>query len=450
MDIKNSQPAIADAEAKQAALRDMKGPIRLGLWLIVLGFGGFMVWSATAPLDEGVPSQASVVIDTKRKTVQHSVGGIVRQVMVKEGDHVQEGQPLLSLNDTNTLAAFESARQQYFMGRAMQARLQAEQTGAKAISFHPDLIKNAQDPVASVHMSNQRQLFDTRQRVQASDLAIIDQNILTQQEQLKGTREMLVQRQVQQRLLRDELVRVNPLIDQGFVPQSRRWELERGIAEVGTSAADLQATIGRLEQAIGELRLRRQQQIQQYSKEVETQLAEVMRTLEADSQKYIALRAEMDRTVIRSPAAGQVIGLAVQTEGAVIQSGQKILDVVPEKEELIVEAKIAPHLIDRVGEGDAVDVRFSTFAHSPQLVVDGKVQSISRDLLTDSTNPVAPGMSYYLARIHITKAGMKALGNRQMQSGMPAEVVIKTGERTLLDYILHPLIKRMAASLKEE
>ena len=97
-----------------------------------------------------------------------------------------------------------------------------------------------------------------------------------------------------------------------------------------------------------------------------------------------------------------------------------------------------------------MDVRFSTFAHSPQLVVDGKVQSISRDLLTDNTNPVAPGMSYYLARIHITEAGIKALGNRQMQSGMPAEVVIKTGERTLLDYILHPLIKRMAASLKEE
>jgi membrane fusion protein, protease secretion system len=356
----------------------------------------------------------------------------------------------LSLNDTNTLAAYEAARQQYFMGRAMQGRLQAEQMGAKAVAFHADLLRNAQDPIASAHMANQRQLFETRQRVQASDLAIIEQNILTQQEQLKGTREMLAQRQVQQRLLRDELAKVAPLIDQGFVPQSRRWELERGIAEVSASAADLQATIGRVEQAIGELRLRRQQQVQQYSKEVETQLAEVMRTLEADSQKFVALKAELDRTVIRSPAAGQVIGLSVQTEGAVIQSGQKILDVVPEKEELIVEAKIAPHLIDRVGEGDAVDVRFSTFAHSPQLVVDGKVQSISRDLLSDSTNPAMQAPSYYLARIHITPAGLKALGNRQMQSGMPAEVVIKTGERTLLDYILHPLVKRMAASLKEE
>ena len=214
--------------------------------------------------------------------------------------------------------------------------------------------------------------------------------------------------------------------------------------------ADLEATIGRLQQSIGEMEFRKKQTTQQFLRDVDTQMADVMRTLEADAQKYVALQAELDRTVVRAPATGQVIGLVVQADGAVVQSGQKLMDIVPEKETLIVEAKIAPHLIDKVREGNLVDVRFTAFAHSPQLVVHGKVQTIARDLLTDSANPAMPGASYYLARIAITPEGIKELGDRQLQAGMPAEVIIKTGERTLMQYILHPLIKRMAASLKEE
>jgi protease secretion system membrane fusion protein len=444
------EPSITDVEDKSAAYRDVRKPIRMGLLLIVLGFGGFVLWSATAPLDEGVPSMATVAIDTNRKAVQHNSGGIVRKVLVKEGQLVKEDDPLLMLNDTSTLAAFESARQQYFMLRAMHDRLLAEKTETALLRFHPDLEKNRADPLASMHMNNQRQLFETRRRVQANELSIIDQNLKALQEQLGGVREQLVQRQAQSALLTGELGRVASLIDQGFVPMSRRWELERAIADVRAAIADAQANIGRLQESAGELKVRRLQQVQQYHKEIETLTADVMRTLEADSQRYVALKAELDRTVIRAPATGQVIGLSVQTEGAVIQAGQKLMDIVPEKEELLIEAKIAPNLIDRVAEGDPVDVRFSTFAHSPQLVVAGKVHTIAKDLLNDAPNGAMPAASYYLARIELTPEGLKALGQRQMQAGMPAEVVIRTGERTVLQYILHPLIKRIAASMKEE
>ena len=154
---------------------------------------------------------------------------------------------------------------------------------------------------------------------------------------------------------------------------------------------------------------------------------------------------------VRSPVDGQVVGLQFQTIGAVIQPGQKILDVVPLNEGLLLEARIAPHLIDRVKAGQVADIRFANFANSPQLAVEGRVDSISKDLLTDpNMNSTQPGASYYLARVAITSAGIKKLGNRNLQPGMPVLIVIKTGERTLLTYLLHPFIKRIASSFKEE
>jgi protease secretion system membrane fusion protein len=150
---------------------------------------------------------------------------------------------------------------------------------------------------------------------------------------------------------------------------------------------------------------------------------------------------------IKAPANGQVVGLTVQTVGAILQPGQKLLDVVPDNQTLLLEVHIPPHLIDKVQTGLSADVRFNSFAHSPQLVVEGKVMSVSGDLLSD---PQQPQFSYYLARVQVTPSGMKTLGARQMQPGMPVEIVIKTGERSLLTYLMHPLTKRIAASMKEE
>jgi protease secretion system membrane fusion protein len=161
----------------------------------------------------------------------------------------------------------------------------------------------------------------------------------------------------------------------------------------------------------------------------------------------VAQKADLQRVEIRSPVAGQVVGLAVQSVGAVVQPGQRLMEIVPDEQALLLETRIAPHLIDKVHAGLAADVRFSTFAHSPQLVVEGKVLSVSGDLLADPQNPQ---MAYFLARLEVTPEGMKTLGKHQLQPGMPAEVVIKTGERSLLKYLLSPLTKRMAGSMKEE
>jgi membrane fusion protein, protease secretion system len=215
---------------------------------------------------------------------------------------------------------------------------------------------------------------------------------------------------------------------------------------VQATLSDLNGQTSRARQAMAELVQRQQAREQEYRKEVESALADVTREVQSDAQKLVAVSADLSRTEVRAPASGQVVGLAVPSAGAVIQPGQKLMLIVPANEPLVVETQIAPHLIDKVKPGLMTDVRFSAFAHSPQLVVEGQVISISSDLLSDP----ATNMSYYLARVRITPQGMNTLGQRQMQPGMPTEVVIKTGERTLLTYLLRPLLKSMAASLKEE
>ncbi|HKB55370.1 MAG TPA: HlyD family efflux transporter periplasmic adaptor subunit, partial [Ramlibacter sp.] len=202
-------------------------------------------------------------------------------------------------------------------------------------------------------------------------------------------------------------------------------------------------------QAISEMRQHAISRQQDYRKETESQMADVSRDVQGEADKFIALKNDLSRTEIRSPAPGQVVGLAVQTPGGVIGPGQKLMDIVPNDEPLLLEAKVAPHLIDRVHAGLPVDIRFSGFSHSPALVIDGKVKSVSSDLITDP--PGTPGGgSYYLARIAVTPEGLKQLGHRTMQPGMPAEVIVRTGERTLFTYLIGPLMKRMAASMKEE
>ncbi|RIX75828.1 HlyD family type I secretion periplasmic adaptor subunit [Acidovorax cavernicola] len=419
---------------------------RIGAWALAAGFGGFVLWAALAPLDEGVPSQGLVSIDTKRKAVQHQIGGILKEVRVGEGDQVQEGQLLFKLDDAAARASFEAVRQRYLGFRAIQSRLLAEQGGRDTIDFHPDLQAAATDPLIRQQMFNQEQLLRSRRAALRADLQSIEENIQGQQALSQAYASMLSSRRTQLSLLGEELTQTRKMVAEGYVPRNRRLEMERQVAESSTFIAELIGNTGRARRSVAELRQRAIARQQEYHKEVETQQAEVSREVLADFEKFVALRDELGRTEIRSPASGQVVALVAQTVGGVIASGQKLMDVVPANEPLLLETRVPPHLIDRIHAGIPVDVRFSSFAHSPQLVVQGQLASVSGDLLTDpQTNT-----SYYLARVTVTQEGLRKLGKRSLQPGMPVEVVFKTGERSLLVYLLHPLTRRIAAAMTEE
>jgi len=436
----------ASAAGPDTSAADARRIGRIGLLTLALGFGGFLLWAAFAPLDEGVPSAGMVAIDTKRKTVQHLSGGIIEKVVVREGDRVRQGQLLIRLDTAMARANHESVRQRYLGLRAMQARLTAEHTGAQHLVFHDDLQAAAADPLIRHQMQTQEQLFHTRARLLRSDLQSIEESIEGQRGMYEAYTRMLRSRQAQSDSLNDELDNLRGLVADGYAPRNRQHELERLVADSSSGIADLLGNTVRAQRSMSELRQRAFSRQQEQHREVQTQLAEVDREVLAEQEKFKALADELARMDIKSPADGQVVGLAVQTVGGVIQAGQKLMDIVPGSAPLLLEAQVAPHLIDRVQSDLPVDVRFSSFAHSPQLVVEGKVQSVSSDLLTDPQTLA----SYYLARIEVTAEGLKRLGKRQLQPGMPVEVVFKTGERSLLTYLLHPLTKRIAASLTEE
>lgn len=444
-----NSPASTDVAVKEpavAASADPRRAGRIGVWALVIGLGVFLVWAAFAPLDEGVPSQGLVAINTKRKAVQHPTGGIVKEVLVGEGDRVTEGQLLLKLDEAAARANYESVRQRYLGLRAVQSRLLAEQSGLAAITFHPDVQKAAEDPLIRSHMVTQEQLFLSRKSALRADIRGLQESIEGQQASIRSYEGVLANRRGQVSLLNEELTHTRALVKEGYTPRNRQLELERMVSDSNGSIAELLGNIARGQSAIAELRQKLISRQQEYRKEVESQLSDVTREVQADEGKFHAVADDLGRIEIKSPAAGQVVGLTVQTVGAVIQAGQKLMDVVPENELLLIETRVPPNLIDRVQAGLPVDIRFNSFANSPQLVVDGKVVSVSGDLLTDPQTNV----QYYLSRVSVTPEGYKKLGKRVMQPGMPVEVVLKTGERSLLVYLLHPLTKRLAASMKEE
>ncbi len=426
---------------------DTGRPIKIGLWTLGIGFGGFLLWAGLAPLDEGVPTMGMVVIDTKRKAVQHLTGGIVDHVFVKEGQVVKSEEPLMRLENTLTLANYESIRQHYLTLRAMEGRLLAEQSDQAKITFHADLLQADRDHYIKQTINNQQQLFQSRRLSLQADMQAIKESIQGQEASIQGYEGMLHARKSQQAFIQEDLDGMRDLVKEGYAPRTKQLELERMAAEAIGSAADLQGTIQRARSAIAEMKMRAIQRTQEYRKEVDSQLSDVRRQVQADAEKFKASAEELARTVIRAPSEGQVVGLVVQTVGGVIGPGQKLMDIVPANEALLLETRIPPHMIDRVHAGLSTDVRFSGFAHSPFLVVQGRVDSVSSDLISE---PQDPNISYYLARVSITPEGIKKLGGRQMQAGMPAEVIIKTGERSMLTYILHPLLKSMAGSMKEE
>ena len=361
----NTSQETLDQEIEK--LSDTRGLTKLAFWVLGVGLGGFVLWAALVPLDEGVPTQGTVTVDTKRKAVQHPTGGVIAEILVREGEFVQKDQVLIRLGDTSVKASFERAQ---------------------------------------------------------SDLSSFRENLLSQRVAIAGYQELRASRETQLKLLNDELRGIEGLVADGYAPENQLRDLQRRVSELRSNLIELDTAEERARRTIAEVQFR----------------------IEA-AQKLVAVaQKDLDRIDIRSPASGQVIGLQVQTIGGVVQGAQRLMDIVPKEEELILETQILPALIDRVAVNDPVDIRFSSFAHSPQLVVEGFVESISQDILMDERTR-AP---YYLARVNVSPTGLKTLGSRRMQPGMPVEVIVKTGRRTLLEYLLHPLTRRVSASLKEE
>jgi len=438
---------IEDAELRTASegLRDTHRTAKIGLLILLAFLVTFLLWAFLAPLDEGVPAPGTVTVEYKRKVVQHQSGGIVKKILVKESQFMKAGDPLIQLDDTIAKANYDAARQQYYSLQAQADRLHAEAIGASSITFSPDL-KSANDPVAIDYMAVQEKLFQTRRIALQGELSILASQERSAQEQIIGLEAQARGKKDQLKYVQEQLQGSRELAKEGYLPRNKWYEDERLATDLLASSTELQSSVLRAKNMALESKQRLAQRQRDFQKEVESQLADTRRDALTASERLRQTREEFSRTVIRAPVDGFVNGMSALTEGSVVSPAARLMDIVPKDEALILEVKIDPNIIDRVHAGLPVDINLHTFANDPSLVVEGELESVSTDLVFENNPNLPPS---YLGRVRVTQEGLKRLGSRQLQPGMPAQATIRTGERTLIKYLMKPLLMRLSASMKE-
>lgn len=446
----NTSPTLIDGKTGQVIVTDEKPVVRFGLTTLLVGFGGFMLWAGLAPLDEGVPGTGVVSVESKRKTVQHLRGGLVEAIKVREGDLVKAGDELVRLNDTEAKAQLDITRGQYWLVRAAEARLQAEREGRTGVVFPDDLKAAApNDPRAIEAMQAQERLFQARRSALSSEMGMMDESIAGLQQQMRGLESLQQGKKTQIDLINKELASLRELAQEGFVPRNKLYELERVLADLSGTRGEDMAQIARFQAGISETKLRKLARQQDFRKEVETQIADVQRDVGTQADRMKALSEELERTIIKSPTDGAVVGLEVHTLGGVIRPGDRIMDIVPQGDVLVVDAQLPVNLIDKVHVGLLADVHIN-IVHSggASPVIEGRLTQVSADRQTEPRS----GMPYYTARIELTPNGEETLRQHKIkvQAGMPTDVIVKTGERTLLQYLMKPLVSRISSGLREQ
>lgn len=424
---------------------DPSGSARWGMWALGLGGIFFLTWAALAPLSQGVPAHGFVKVEGNRKTIQHLRGGVIEAILVREGDNVVAEQPLLRLNEAQVQAQQGSIDSQLITLLAVEARLNAERAGKKQLVFPEFLTRRKDDLRVKEAIQVQKQLFVTREVSLDGEMAIANESIAGLNEQIRGLQAQEKAKDEQIKLFRAELDALKPLFDQGFVPRNRMFELERAIAYLSGQRSEDLSNIGRARTQIAEVRLKMLNAQTTFRKEVETQLTDIQRQVADLKERRVATQDDIDRIVLKAPVAGTVVDLSVHTVGGVITPGQKLMDIVPTKGHLVVEVQIPPHLIDGVHAGQQADLHFTAFDQTIVPTVPGELTYVSADRITDPRTD----QSYFIGRIQVTPAGLQKLGNLSLQAGMPAEAVIKTGERSLMGYLLKPLLVRLQFAFTE-
>ena len=437
---------VRDVNTANIVNTDHAAYSKLGWWIVLAGVGGFLLWAFLAPLDKGVPVSGTVTVATQRKAVQHLQGGTIQDILVKEGDHVKEGQVLVRMNNVQSKSQAEISRVQYFSARAVEARLVAERDGKKELTFPPELEKEKADPRIAVNLQTQSQLFSSRQSALQNELAAVEQSILGLKSQIQGSELARDSKKAQLKLLKEQVVGMRELSADGFVARNRLLELERNLEQINGAIAEDIGNIGRARTQMAELALRRTQRQQEYQKEVRAQLTEVQRDAEALQSRLTGQDFDVSNSEVRSPAEGIVVGLSIFTKGGVVPGGFRMMDIVPKNDALIVEGQIPVHLIDKVHAGLPVEFSFSAFNQNTTPHIPGKVTHVSADSLLDERS----GQHYYKMKAEVTPEGMKKLGELKVVAGMPADLFVKTGERTMASYLLKPLFDRAKTSMTEE
>lgn len=438
-----SMPPQQPAEGPSGSVR---GPVLAGL-IIVLGLlGGSTAWALLAPLNSAVIAPATLVVESNRRDVQHMDGGIVRSLHVREGSEVEAGDVLITLDPTRVQAPLFILRAAIDANRALLARLRAEESGAQSMMLEPDLRERVgTDPALAEVVLGQQALFEARRAARNGQVEVLQQRISQLEVQITGLAAQERARQSQIALVQDELNGVNELLRNGFAPRTRALALQRELAKLQGEQGEYLSTVARTRQQIGEAQLQILQVDRAFREEVAKAMQETQSTLRENQERLASSEDVVRHLEIRAPISGTVVGLAVYTVGGVLAPGRVLMQIVPERDTLIIEGQVQPQDIELLQEGQEALIRFTALRQRNLPNLTGRVTLVSADRMTDERS----GMPYYKIRVAPDEASLAAVADRRLLPGMPAEVTITTGVRTAARYLVDPLLDILRTSMRE-
>lgn len=444
----NRAPASPNAMSRDIAenTSSLRRLIAVGLGVSIVFVGGLGVWGATVPLSGAVVASGLVVVDSNVKAVQHPTGGVIERLHIRDGMRVSEGDLLIRLDDTVTRANLQVITKQLDEFSARQARLEAERDGGDAIAVPALLRARITEPDVMRALEGERKLFAARRASREGQRRQLRERI----EQIRGeivgitAQEEARRRQVQ--LIERELQDIRDLFSRNLVPRTRLVELEREAARLAGDVGQFVAERGRAEGRISESELQILQIDVELQREVTTELRDVQVRIGELGERRVAAEDVLKRIEIKAPATGLVHQLAFHTVGGVIPAGgPPIMQIVPDNDALVIEVRIAPQDIDKVAPGQAAFIRFTSFPHGTTPEVTGSVLRVSADVVKDPQT----GALYFTARIAVSEGELAKLGDNKIVPGMPAEVFVRTGDRTALAYLSKPIVDQINRAFRE-
>ena len=415
--------------------------------VVLVAFLIFLVWSFTAPLDSGVVVSGSVVVVGSRKAVQHPSGGVVEEILVREGDKVKKGDVLLRINPLNIDANLRQAEYEFINASAIYSRLLAERSELKNIVWEDDLREFGQSDQVAAAKRLQADFFRSRRAELSDQRAILREQGQGLIQQIKAQETVLQFRLKELVPIIDDAASMRKLAGDGFVPRIRANEAERSGSDAQAGIANLRSQIANIKTSLAANQLELSKLTAAFIKDADAQLTETQKIRETVRSKVQSLRFDQSLSSLKSSISGTIVAMKVHTVGGVITGGQVLMEIVPDNLGLIAEVAVPPHLIDKVRVGLVADMRFSAFNVLSTPVVPGIVRLVGADRLP----PMPPKFmeEYYLMQVEATAEAVKTLADNHILAGMPVEVIVKSGERSFMSYLLKPLSDRFARSFKE-
>ncbi len=425
-----------------------KGIIRFGVGVIVAVFVVLGGWMAFAPLASAAVSIGMVSADLNKKTIQHLEGGIVEEILVKNGDFVKEGQILVKFQNTNASAQLDILKNQYMEMVALESRLESQIAESSELVLSDSVKQLEQNKALETIIATQKQIFDLKQKMIKNDELITEQRVAQLMNYKDGINSLVSSKASRLKSIEEEIGEWKILFAEQLVDKLKLRELTREKTMIEGDIANSKAEIAKASEQISELKsqlLARKKDVQD---KIFSELVSVKNELSGVKSKLVAAQDTTQRLVVKAPIAGYVVGMEMHTVSGVVAAGKPILDIVPENSKLIIVTRVETKDIDKVHTGLLADIRFSAFDTRNTNVIEGSVVHVSADALVDQKS----GMPYYEAKIELTPKGYEQIKgyNFNLVAGMPAEVMIKIENRTVLDYIVKPLSDMISRSFNEE